>query len=333
MDITRNLLQRLDNTKVMAGAASMQGILKELGMTRTGKPAGGSGIMIAKELSAFYVNDPSTIPILTDLYDYHPKYEKFLASQDIPPIKDVCLSLLAGSNEIMMRSLIDGVATEGGLLGRMIVISETRKRKSNSGFEDNQKIVTDDDWNPMHSFLLKLSRVKGPIIFAEQARKFYNDWYHSLEDKKWITKTGYEHRIHTHVIKLATILSAANSDWDKIIELRELEEAIAKCGSIMQTYKRLTMGAGRSPQAQPMSLILLTILDSANHQISRRDLLVKLYGEVDSQTLDESLVTLVQTEFIEEKSVDGSGTPGYKATKRFLDSMLEKQKSATGMVQ
>ena len=330
MNITRDLVKNTNNTKVMAGAATMQGVLKELSNTETGKPVGGSGIMIAKELDAFFVKDPNTISVLTDLYDYQPEYRKLLISYEMAPIKDVCLSLFAGSNEVMMRNLFDQRATEGGLLGRFFVIKEEKKRKSNSGFEDDAKMMEDSEWDEARVFLKILSTVKGPITFTEEARRYYNEWYHSLEEKNYDTKTGFEYRIQTHAIKLATVLSACKVGFNRVVILAEIKEAIDECGKLMQTYKKLTLGVGKSPVADTMSLIVKALLEANNYHMTHRDLMIALYGETDVEDIKKAIDTLVATDFVEESAL--RMVPGYRCTKKLLDKMLESKK-AKGMVQ
>ena len=336
MNITTSLLREINNTKVMAGAASMQGVLRELGNTEQGKPKGGSGIMIAKELDAFFVKDPSTVGLLTNLYDFHPIYDKQLSTQDIAPIRNVCLSLFGGSNEIMMRGLFDQTATEGGLLGRCMLISENQKRLSNSGFEDNAIIITEEDWNPVKRMLRDLSQVKGPLIFEDPARRLYNDWYHSLHNKDLNTKTGYEGRIHTHVLKLATILAAAKPGFRKqdntpnSIAAEDVENAINKIGALLPNYKKITLGTGKSPNSYAQSQIAVKLLNAKEQTMSYRDLLNDLFGDVDKETLDKVMESLMAAELVVMKSI--KGVPGYKATEKLLNLAL-MNKTAEGKIQ
>lgn len=336
LNITTNLLREVNNTKIMAGAASMQGVLRELGATEQGRPKGGSGIMVAKELEAFFVKDPSTIGLLTNLYDFHPIYDKQLSTQDIPPIKDVCLSLFAGSNEINLRKLFDQSATEGGLLGRCMLISENEKRLSNSGFEDDAVIITDEDWNPVRKMLREISQVKGGVTFEDSARRLYNDWYHSLDQKNLGTKTGYEGRIHTHALKLATIFAASKPGFRKsdntpaAITYTDMNDAIVKVISLLPNYKKITLGTGKSPIAYAQSQIALQLLNAKNYHMTYRDLLNDLLGDVDKETLDKVMDNFVTAELVVQQS--HKGVPGYKATDKLIN-LIMMNKNGQGKVQ
>lgn len=325
LNITRKRLVELGNTKVIAGAASMQGMLKELASTETGKPRGGSGLMLAKEMEAYFVKDPSTIGILTDLYDYHEIYEKILSTQEPIKIKNVCLSLFAGSNEVMMRNLITQQAIEGGLVGRTIIIEEKEKRKCNSGFEDDQILITDDDWKKCDKFLQRLKTFSNvELKFTEDARKYYNDWYRSLPDlvKRLNTKTGFEHRLHTHVLKISTILAASIETFKGVIEQKFLEMAIYECGQLIPIYQKLTVGSGPHQDSLPMGHVVLEIVNSPNHEIAHRDLLFRLFGICDAELLTKIVTTLEQAELIEQKSI--RMIPGYRATDKLIQKVQFK---------
>jgi hypothetical protein len=236
-DINERLLRGdkgVNNTKVMAGSATMQGVLKTLANTENGQPRGGSGLMLAKEAAGFFIQDPQTIGILTDLYDFHSLYDKHLASYEVPPIRNVCLSMFAGTNELMVQRLLDQTAKEGGFLGRCIVIQETKRRHKDSGFEEDKIYIKEDEWQPIVTFLKKLATISGPISFSKEARRKYNEWYHSFDMESFYTRTGYEGRLGSHILKLSIILSAAKPGFEeKVIQINELEEAISTCMNLL----------------------------------------------------------------------------------------------------
>lgn len=308
----------VNNTKVVGGRASMQGVMKTLATSENGSPPGGSGIMIARELAAFYAKDNMTIPYLTDLYDFKEFYDGHLASYDIPPIKNLCLSLFAGTNDVMAQTLIDTSAKEGGLMGRSFIISEERRRLIDSGFEDHE-YPTDDSWIPLQIFLKQLSTVKGPVHFSEPARKWYNDWYHTLDFEKLRTRTGYEGRMQTHVQKVAVILAAARSNFDRIVELEDVQYAIKLVTERLIIYKKMMYGSGQAPNASFQVLVSNELYKSKNNWMSRMQLLFNLHGNVTGTQLDEIMKDFIDSGLIIESS--NKGTMGYKMTQLFLDQI------------
>lgn len=327
-DINLSLLRGdngVNNTKVMGGAATIQGVLKVLASTESGKPKGGSGYICAKEATGFFIDDPQTIPNLTNLYDFNPYFDKEIASYEIAPIKNVCLSIFAGTNEALMKRLLDQSAKEGGLLGRAIVLLESKRRQKSSGFEENLLKVTDEDWNKLRVFLKKLSTVQGPAILTPQARKRMDDWYQAYDFEEFHTKTGFEARLQAHVLKLATILSAAKEGFNLNIELSELDEAIQICSDLLPVYKKLTLGAGISPHAEHQVIIINALLNAKNHHLGRREILFSFGGDVNGELLDKIMDDLHAAGSITFES-KGDGSTGYRLTVKFLNQFQMRMK-------
>lgn len=337
--INENLLRGtkgVKNTKVIGGEATMQGVLKTLAMHETGDPPGGSGILIARELAGFFISDPMTIPMLTNLYEYAEVYDKHVASYQLPPIKGVCLSLFAGTNEPMMQALIDKKAKTGGFLGRCIVIAETQRRHKDSGFEEHGKYPKPEAWDPMYTFLRKLSQIKGPLQFSEEAKDEYNRWYHRFNNEDYNTQTGYEWRIHTHIQKLAVVLSAAKSTFfeenTKIIGIDALHEAIELCMNLLTIYKKMTFSSGISPTAQYLQEVIKELMKAKNYHATRMQLLMALHGNVTGIQLDEIMKDLEDAGFA--KAVSKSGVPGWQLTEKWFNQFKvakhEKSKQQAG---
>jgi hypothetical protein len=121
MQLGGALIKAANNTKVIEGSASIQAVVKSLGNYETGGKKGASCILYSEELSSFYIKDQSTNELLTDLWDYHEVWERNLISWSAS-LKNVCLSLFAASNEILLKGIFDDRALYGGLLSRTILI-------------------------------------------------------------------------------------------------------------------------------------------------------------------------------------------------------------------
>ncbi|MCH7525594.1 MAG: hypothetical protein IIC74_11535, partial [Bacteroidetes bacterium] len=71
----QKLLKAVDNTIVIAGTATIPGIIKMLGEGHTNKKGrttkGASGIIVATELTSFIKRDFNAVEKFTDLYDGH----------------------------------------------------------------------------------------------------------------------------------------------------------------------------------------------------------------------------------------------------------------------
>lgn len=337
-NVNKKLLSAVDNTKILAGGGSIPGILKILANTETKGPKGGSAVIIAQELGAWFVDDPQTIQHLTNMYEFHTKFDKYLASYDVPVVNNLCLSMFLGSNEKMMERIITDQAKFGGLLARTIYIKEKKRRHKDSGFEKDSVKPDSDIWNPAILFLKKLSTISGPAKFNEKARERYAEWYRGYELEEYHTGTGFEGRLHSHILKMCIVLSAARSDFDQTIKngitLEILDKSIEICSDLLPEYKKITYGSGSNVNANAIKAVtgLLFEQEATNFMMSRQKILFQLHGEVSGITLDEIMKDMEHAGLIEVKSL--GGIPAYQLTISFVealsmraDEVKKKQKS------
>jgi len=118
--LCEKLVKRAESTKIISGRASIQGILDELSrgkpIRRLKGPGWRSALFCAEELSAGIVNDPEAIKILTDIYDFKDEYTSRLRGSGVFRIKNICFSMMAGSNEELLRGVYGSEAVMGVFL-------------------------------------------------------------------------------------------------------------------------------------------------------------------------------------------------------------------------
>jgi hypothetical protein len=327
-DVNKTLLtgdKGVNNTKVITGQATMQGVMKYLAMAESNKPKGGSGVILSSELASMFIVDSQLIANLTNLYEYHAVFDKHLVSYEIPDIRNVCLSSFLGSNETMMQDIINQTAKSGGLIARTIVVKESKRRHKNSGFEENEVKLEDNIWDKSVIFLKKLAAIKpGPATLDQSARRRFNEWYHDYSHEDYYTGTGFEGRLHTHIMKLCVILSAAKSDFNGTIHLTTLDYAISICHDLLPEYKKMTYGAGENINSPAIIRITNLLLESTRHTLSRRDILFKLHGHVSGQQIDLIMADMEKAGNIEPVSVNG--LPAYHLTEQFRATIGLKDK-------
>lgn len=327
LDINLALLRPVNGevpiTKIIAGDASMQGILKTLGGGGTNIPKGGSGYMVVKELKAGLILDEMSVSYLTNFYDFHEEYDKHIISYDLPKIKNLCFGMIGATNEVMAQQMMGVESKEGGLIGRTFIIHEFKRRLIDSGFEYHEYPV-EDDWKPMKEYLRKLQQIRNqPMFFTEDARKLYNAWYHEFKPEDCHTKTGYEGRMGDAVQKMSIILSASSPDFFdppegrfKLISENVLNSAIEECTSLIPTYGRLTMGLGSDPDAKPIHQILRLFDKAPKYQMTRISLISTLHGNVSARKVDELMYDMVQAGNAIQCSI--GNLPGWKLTEEYL---------------
>ena len=231
--------------------------------------------------------------------------------------------MFAGTNEIMFERMLDRTAKEGGLLGRCIVIKEAKRRRKDSGFELDVKYPEEEEFFELVKYLKKLSTIKGQLKLSPIARDRYHSWYHSLEIEEFKTKTGYEGRVGTHVLKLSTALSAATPDFEsREIQLPAMDIAINTCMNLLSQYKKMTYGTGIAPEQEFGIKITSQLLHAKDYYLTQAKLLCDLHGDITLEILNKQMADLEAKGFIQVRT--HNGLPGYQLTERFIEKFKSR---------
>lgn len=315
------LIHEVGNTKLLAGRASMQAVVRELGKARTNDRGeiiiGASGLLYSEELSSFIVDDPVTIPLLIDLYDYHEEWSTNLISAS-STLKNVCLSLFAATNSDLFNGVYTEKAIKGGLLGRTLIIKMDRPRHRKSLLDLGS--IDEEKFKILINHLKKIGKLKGKIYFLADAQKEYNDWYYAIPDEIFVDRIGFGSRLGTHVLKVAIALAAAREDFNKEIYKKDVIEAIELCQGLRQTYKQLSFGIGVSTSSYQASIIIKAMIGEPNFSITRKKLIQRTFGDIDSVTVLDGLIMLMsQGGLIDEGAVGNE--VGYRLTKKAIEML------------
>lgn len=309
--LCEELVKTVKNTKVISGRASIQAILDELGQGETDKQtgkilSGGSALFSAGELSAGIVNDPEAVKILTDIYDFKDEYTSRLRGSGVFRIKNVCFTMLAASNEELLKDVYDGKAIFGGLLGRTFLIKPNEFRPGNSLFGIREQ---SESFKCLIESLSAISKLKGEFEVTTAAEQAYDNWYipfrKSYEHKS--DRSGISGRIHTSVFKLAMIL-AVNHTGKITIEKEHIKEAIDECMALLPNYQGFVMTSGKSTVAEVAALLIEDIWSSKTKSITKSDFLSRYIHMFDSELLDKCITTLMTAELIKMAIGTGSST-------------------------
>lgn len=326
--MVEKLCQKVNNTKVINGRSSIQGILDELAKGETDKKTGkmlkgGSAIWIAPEMSAGIVSDPDAIKILTDIYSFREKYDSRLRTSANFSIKNICFSFMAASNEELLRDVYDIKATMGGLLGRTFLVAPNEFRPGNSLFD----LKTDDSMNLLTNELMEIAKIEGEFDFRPEAKQTYDEWYLPFRAgyEKKSDKSGISGRIHTSVLKLAMVLAVSDSH-ELIIRKEHIIKAIEECQELIPNYTRFVMSSGKSSLAEIATLLLSALNDAEQHCLSRKAILQKFWNVLDqgAETLDKVITTLEQGGMI-QSSMGESGDINYRMTQKCIDILFKNE--------
>jgi hypothetical protein len=319
------LLREVDNTHIIAGKGSMPGIFKVLQNAHTNVRGetykGASGLLYSEEMTAFFVEEPNAIDVLTEWYDFHKKWDSSLSKDGSQFLENVCISLLMATNEANVQNKMDERTIKGGFLARTLIIAEEKFRKLNSlEYEDDKPLPSDKH---LIDQLLKMSKLRGNFTRTTEAKYLFHNWYMSFAGSTQISDTGIEARIHTTIRKLSMILSVNESD-SKVIEGKHVEQAIDECLSVANNYKRLTAGAGVSYIGKQGAIVLKFLLGKAGFKSTRREILNKLWTDVDVEVLDKILSTYNEGGIVELTQAANGKDIEIELTQKTIDLYNEK---------
>lgn len=309
ISLAEKLVYKINCTRVLNGRASIQAVIKELGKAYTCEDKSiitdAIGFLISPELDTMLVKDDQVPTILMDLYDTHTKerWKNVLVGKDNKgdTLKNVYLTLLGASNETNLVGAMPKTATEGGLIARTSIILEEKKRRINS-LITSPKIIP--NLITLSKRLFEISNLEGEFKFDTTVDIKYEKWYNSFMTLESMDKTGTLDRLPDTILKVAMNISMSNKD-ELVILQADLDEAIWRCQETLVGMRKVFLGSGEHNLARPSAMILRFLISHKEHQMSRMQVLKKLYGEADAIDLDRIVDTLNQSGFIELVNVDG----------------------------
>lgn len=314
------LLSDVDNTKIISGHASIQGVLDVLSQDiasngASGMPLkGGSSILIARELASFFVDDPKLLPMLTDIYDYDPLF-RYLLKGNLIQIKDLCVNFIGASNTEFFTDIYNTRATYGGLLRRTFIITPDERRKANSliNYEENKEL-----YGRLLAKLKEIAQLNGKFEMSLDAFKVYDEWYKDTYKtySEIVDRTGFIQSIHISVLKISMILAA--SEGTLAIRDDHIKDAIMRTLALRENYTKLIMRAGKTDPAKVGGIILEELMNAPDNTVASWEFHSKHWQDFTSQEFDEMITTLTRADFVISK-LDKEGKPCYQATQKCID--------------
>jgi hypothetical protein len=342
LKICNFLLRNVGNTKLIEGRVSIQGVLKELAEVKTATiehyktkttfrvtQKFAAGLLYSEELAAFIVKDPSVTSILTDIYDYKEHHDIILKTQETLHLNKVCVTLFSATNAAFMQDMFTKEDIYGGLVGRTFFIIEEKARHKDLGLRDE---TVEEDWDPLIEHLFKLSKLEGVAKLTDEALTWMEKWYNETNFTLYESKTGYEHRAHTHALKLALVLAAAEEGFDLTVRLDHCQRAVDIVTNMRKNYHKIVATAGYSNNQTLQAIKDITVIMFQNDgaAMERDEVFRRLFGRVDTESFDKAIMTLQQTGFLE---VTGTSRPFYSLSKKGREAILGEVKfTAEGKV-
>lgn len=309
VSLAKQIVRKVNNTRIISGRSSIQGILKELGQSSTTEGGKGKilkksvGFIVASEFSSSLVSDPAAMTILTDLYDRHyneGEYKSLLKMESFE-LKDPTITLLVATNDAHFEDFVAKKDIQGGFMGRTFVIAENKVQRLNSlaaplvHAPDIEELVeypktlsgisgpflplgvrVEDDCHP-----IKREDEEGEYVWFTPAGAMFDDWYQqfyqSVREQEIKDDTGTVQRFGDSVVKVAMLLSLAETP-ELVIGESHMAEAIRVCEKLIGNIRRTTMGKrAMDDSATKKALIIKELIDREGNQVTRAILYKKYY--------------------------------------------------------
>jgi hypothetical protein len=304
--IATKLVGSVDNTRVISGRNSIQGILADLSKATTSNNGGppildASCFLNSGEFVNFLLQDDQAVSILTELYDsnYIQKYTSTLKGTGKETLKDPYVVLLGSSNETLLKEALPESSVEGGFIARTILVREDKKRCINPLTRAPTKPI---DWNSLSHYLKEIAKLRGEFRYTSESRDFYEEWYREFAKRDFTDKTGTANRLHDTILKLAIIISCSQR-LDLVLEKSDIEKAIEELVVVKSKERGLFLVAqNKSELAVKTKKVLSEI--ARNGKRKRIRILQDLMGYVNADELDKVIDNLKQANFVKESRSD-----------------------------
>jgi len=318
VNLAKRLVQACNSTRVIAGRSSIQAIIKELASTRSEKGKAlitdSRGFIVNGELSTAIIQDPDSLTILTDLYDrnYNNQWTNLLKGDGAEKLTEPYITCLFGSSPAHFYDSIPVPNIEGGYIGRNLVIYEEKRSKDIDLLDHEDELNDEDRFNnyivPKYvPHLMKIASVteKIRLVPSEQARQLYNSWRKDWRANQaaYNDKTGFVNRVPDHVIKVAICLCLARYDNIGLIIEEDIKEAIANVTSLIYASERAAAGGGLDPLSQQTKKVVDYLIGAHSNQLTRKELLVRGYGNYDTTILDKIIETLMEMKWVKRERI------------------------------
>lgn len=335
ISMAKQLVRAVNNTRIISGRSSIQGILKELGTAQT-QPGGkvmakSTAFICSSELTSSIVEDKVATDILTDLYDrqYNIGEWRSLLKMEQFNLKDPTITMLTATNPAHSEDFFGKKDIHGGYFARTFVVSENRRNRANSllvplknppkypELIEYLKILgkLNGPFHPLatqepteHCIHPHAEHVTGETNYFTDAGLVYQLWYENFVDtvltQDLRDDTGTLNRFGDSVLKVAMLLSLARAP-DLIIDEDSMTLAISYCERLVGNVREMTHGKkGLSEAKNIKGLIITELLSRETHQISRAMLLKRMWAHYrDATEIDEIMMSFDQAGMIKTESI------------------------------
>lgn len=186
-----------------------------------------TGLIYAPELAVFLGKQKyqeGMVPMLTALFDCPKEWSSLTVMRGEAKLYNVALSMLACSTMDWIQTAIPRDAFGGGFMSRLLfVVQEYTPRCFPLPEALNEPLE-----RRLLNRLLALGKIHGDYTLSPAAERWYVDWYKARSDRNTENKqfAGYYERKPDHLLRLAIVLAASQSD-ELVLEELHLRQGLA----------------------------------------------------------------------------------------------------------
>lgn len=312
--LAKDIVNRVGNTRVINGRATVEAIIKELGtaQSRPGKPPlnDSCGFINSSELSSALIGNTNSLDILTDLFDriYNEGVWTYRLKNSEPIIlKNPTVTWLAGTNEALFREFVPEKNLKGGLIGRTFVISEHKENTLNSLMFKPKKEI---DRQKIADGIAHVANLQGEFYMADDVRKAFNNWYEEFRIKvasKLDDDTGTVGRIDDNILKLSMLISVARRG-DLKLTLDDIQEAMGEVLQLIAPTKKVAQSLKQNEitLTEKRNLVLKYLASREDFSETKVNLLQRFTLKMDHEDMDRIVAFLEQAKVISISNAGGS---------------------------
>ncbi len=271
--------------------------------------------IISKEFESFLgqkKENTRMLTALTDLFDCPDDWSSRTRHGVSNKIINPWVNLLAATTPESLANSLPSSAVGGGLTSRVMFVWADRKKKSVA-----IPFMTDEEFKikeKLEKDLYQVSRLSGNFTMTSDCIKKWTDWYNSFDEDESGNRicqdksfSGWYSRKPTYTLKISMLRSAAESN-DMIIQWRHVTESMTAIQEVERRMGDAFKAIGRSLISGDVDSVMQIIQDAGC--ISEKQLMIKIWRDVDNDKLENVIDTLRKTGKVERTYKGPKGEVG-----------------------
>jgi len=296
MELGLDILSLNEDVKIVHERTTLEGlmdVMKRAEVTPRGARPDGSVVLHADELSnlfgkASYITD--LVSFLTAAYTAKAKLDFLTRNKGWARVRNPCPVVLAGTTPEQMGEIFPSIVLSSGFLGRVcMILAERGKKIANPKLRKELR-------EPLAQDLYLISQLEGEIELTKECNDVFTDWYENeLKGPASREQAAFHERIHDHTLKVAMLLSVAESD-KMTITLNHFEMAREIVKGLETYLPDAVTYIGAEPKSDLSEAIFNTIKRNDPEPIAHSVLLRRFHKKVKDANEFNAMIDILTLE-------------------------------------